>query len=174
MLRRLALGALLTLSGGLLLACGALGSTEAVTFNNKIVNANKRLEQADKTFADRLKVALDGNPANVPPLKQAHEDMKQTLASVKAEVDGMKVPSKQSARDFHAAELRYLASAERIVADYGEIVRILDDRTLNVFAKQTQVQAIAARVTATAKSDTAGLENAQAAFAKDYNIRIIK
>jgi hypothetical protein len=117
---------------------------------------------------------MDGNPANVLPLRQAHEDMKQTLASVKAEIQGIKVPSKQSARDFHAAELRYLTKVETIVADYGEIVRILDDRTLNVFAKQTQVQAIAARVTANAKSDTAGLENAQAAFAKDYNIRIIK
>jgi hypothetical protein len=174
MLRKVVAGILLVSFGALLLACGAMGTQEALDFNQKIVAANQRLEAAGKKLGDHAHGAGAGNQAELAALKKAYEELKQTLVSVRTEVQGLKVPSKQSAKDFHAAELKYLDAMEKVIADFGEMIRVLEDRTLNPADKITKLEVIQKRLDAAEKANVGQLETAQAAFARDYNIKLMK
>jgi hypothetical protein len=174
MRKRIALGLLTTCFCGLLIACGALGNKDAVDFNNSIANANKKLEQGGKDFGSHLSGAINGNQAEVAAMKKEYENLKALVASTKTEIQGLKVPSKQSAKDYQAAELKFLDGQEKLVGDLGEIVRIVEDRGMNALAKQSKTQPIMERIAQDEKKDLGPLQAAQAAFAKDYNIIIIK
>ena len=174
MWKKIAIRTMLTVFASMLLACGAFtGQKDAVAFNDKLAAANARSDQAVKTAMEKMAPAMSGNAANVAAFKKAIDDAKATVAATKAEVAGLKVPSKQSAQDFFAAEQKYLAMRERNLADLGEIAQLIEDKKNNPLGPGLKSVEIATRIEADERKELGTLTTAQQAFAKDYNIIIL-
>lgn len=159
---------------GLLLACGSLsGSGDAVAFNNSIAGANSKCDEAIKKISDHELGALSGNAGELTTFKKVIAEAKQSVAAARVEVQGLKVPSKQSSKDFYTAELKYLDMREQNVADFSEMVRILEDKTTGLAAKTTKLRQLEDKVIADEKRELDALHLAQNAFAKDHNMVIL-
>jgi hypothetical protein len=130
------------------------------------------VEDPLKTFTDHLQGGLRGDQNDLAAMKKANDDLKAALPSVKSEIQAMNVPSKQSAKDSHAAELKYLTGLEKISGDFAEIIKILEDKSMNQAVKLGKVQPIIERFAATAESEAKAIQASQAAFARDYNITV--
>jgi len=106
-------------------------------------------------------------------LRTSYQKMKQTLVKVKPELEAIRVPPKQSARDFYAAVLEWVANFEKRLDDYVAIVRTIENQTLSVEEKRAKIQPIANRIDRGQAADSVAASTAQEAFARDYKVKLL-
>jgi hypothetical protein len=147
---------------------------EAKQFNDALVNANKRLENAGRDFGLAVGPAVAGNEVNLFQVRRTYNQLVQTLNEVKADMRALKVPPSQSARAFYDAHQRALAGQEQMVQnDLGEIVRLVEDPRMNKAARAQRIQEIMQRSTKREQEDLEPLRTAQREFAREYNLLLL-
>jgi hypothetical protein len=146
---------------------------EALDFNARLNYVTDQLDGAAKEFSLHLAGAIAGDKGEAAALRKSHQKMKQTLVKVRPDLEAVKVPPKQSARDFHAAELNWVANFEKRLDDYRAIVRTVEDPALSPEEKRAKIVPIARGIDRGEPADTAVLVLAQQAFARDYKITLL-
>jgi hypothetical protein len=142
----------------------------ALEFNEKIVNGNARLKQANDQFGKSINTALlNGN------IKQSQTDLdnlKKLLTTVQTEMKDWKVPSAQSAKELFQGYERYLKSHEGVIAQYQKIVSIAEDPSLDPGRKGQQADAIFKAIDLADQAQANQLRSLQNAFAKDHHMTL--
>jgi len=153
---------------GLLSGCG----NQAVNFNNSIAKANQKLAAAGLEFGQKVKDALSGQPGKIREVKSSYQNVLKVLDGVKADMKALSVPSSASAKKLYDAHQRFLKGQEEGAKQFGEIVKILENNTLNAGDKQAKISQIITQIGALEQKDLVELQSAQREFAKEHNIRL--
>jgi hypothetical protein len=148
MWNKLTIGTLGTCLCGMLLACGMSSRGEAIAFNDSLVKASKKSDDALRTLSDRAKTAATGDPVQIAAFKKAAMETKQTVAAARAEAKAVKVLSKQSAKDFYDAEVKYFDMREQSIEDFSEMIRLIEDKKMDPFVRSQKLMDIAKKTDA--------------------------
>jgi hypothetical protein len=149
------------------------GQKDALDFNNKIANANQRLASAGEPFGRAVGPSLAGAPADMPEVHRTYKAMQDTLASIKTEAQTWKIPSGEPAKNFFASHQRFLKIEEEGIADFGEIVKVLENPKLTPQQKGDQAKSLLLKNDEREKAALADLQGTQLAFGKAHNIKIL-
>jgi hypothetical protein len=152
----------------LLAAAGCAG--EAVTFNNAIVNYNKRLNEAGKKFGEALAPALQGGAVNVAQVKATYAEVESTLEQVKKDFAALHVPKSASGQKLAKSYEKFLAGQESAVKNQmAQLVKLVEaPGRPNAGMLMSVLQEVGRRE----QGDLAELQNAQREFARENNIKL--
>jgi hypothetical protein len=149
------------------------GQKEALDFNNKIANANQRLASAGEPFGRAVGPTLAGAPADLAEVHRTYKAMQDTLASIKTESQAWKIPPGDPAKNFFASHQRFLKIEEEGIADYGELVKALENLKLTPQQKGDRARSLLLKNDEREKAALADLQATQLAFGKAHNIKIL-
>jgi hypothetical protein len=154
--------------------CNLNRGASPLALNEKIVATNKTLEEAGRECGSAVAAAARSNaPHDMARVRQAIANAKAKLQTALAEVPAVEVPSRQSAKDFQKAEIKFLQGQSRLFdADFGQIVSVLENQQLTSAEKAQQLQQIIQRAKATEDAALVELRGAQQQFARDHNITL--
>jgi hypothetical protein len=166
----------LTLAAALCLGLSAgCDGKVAVQYNDAVVALSKKLEAGDKTFGEAITKAVNGGPDDRKKLRSAYNQLKSEVEQVGKDFEALKVPAGQSASEFHtAAKTFFDAQIKLVQTDYNEVVTVLEDEKISPEEKKAKLDPVISRAGTTAKSQTNAMQQAQAKFAKDNKITLVK
>jgi outer membrane PBP1 activator LpoA protein len=157
----------------LAMALAGCNAHNPVKFNDTIVNAQKKLDDSSANLYEASSSALDGKDEEVAKMKAAHDACVRDLREAQSTIGQMKVPDESEAKAFHAAAQKYLSAKEQmIVKDMGEVVKILEDKSMDSSERVAKVLPIIERVADAEKKELDTLQSAQQAYASKHNMKI--
>jgi hypothetical protein len=168
---------LLLVGGGIAavvwLAHNSRNRANAFALNEAILNANRKLQAAGMTFGTGLAPLRQGQEADAKVLKMAQQNALKVLADVQAEMKAVKVPSVAEADELYQAHQQMLQNQEKIIKDqFGEIVRVVEDKNLSPAQKWQKITAVFIQAQQLENSDLAALRAAQKRLADKFNVEL--
>ncbi len=156
----------------LLVLCGCNArQQEAVEFNNRLTEFNQQLMQAHQQFFEEFHAQRDAG--EIDKIRAAHKKLSDRFDAIQAEAEQVDLPEFDGAREFYDAIQRYIATEGKVIhEDYGEMIDVLEDRSLNSEAETNKLQAIIDRAHAAQEKSLAEVEAAQQAFAKQFELKL--
>jgi hypothetical protein len=148
---------------------------EALALNQAVVNANRKLADAGKSFGVTLSPLIQhGQNPDVRTVRNAYDRAVKIMQEVHADMRAAKVPDSLSARFLHQAHQRMLKNQETIVRDhFGEIVRVVEDENLSPAEKKRAIEDVFAKIRPLESGDVANVQVAQRKMAEEYNYRLV-
>jgi hypothetical protein len=161
--------ALLALAG-----CGKKGSrADAVKFNDGLVASSKRVSDAARAFGNAIGPAVDGGIQEVSKVKRELETVTESFQRAKSDINLLTIPDSPEARVFLDEHLKLLKRQEQLIKEeFVAIVKVLEDPLLSANDRRRKIMPIANYIESMDQSSVAGVQQAQAAFAKAYGFQL--
>lgn len=156
----------------LLALCGCNArQQEAVEFNNRLTEFNQQLMQAHQQFFEVFHAQRA--TGEIDKIRVAHDELSERFDAVQAEAEKVAVPEFDGAQQFYDAIQRYVATEGKVIhEDYGELIDVLEDPSLNTEAETNKLQQIIDRAHQAQEKSLAEVETAQQAFAKQFGLKL--
>jgi aspartyl-tRNA synthetase len=157
-----------------LTGCGKKGSrADAVKFNDGLVASSKRVSDAAKAFANAIGPAVGGGILEVSKAKRELETVMDSFQRAQSDINLLTIPDSPEARAFVDEHRKLLKHQEQLIKEeFVAIVKVLEDPMLSANDRRRKIMPIARYVESMDQSSVAGVQQAQAAFAKSYGFQL--
>ncbi len=112
---------------------------EALQLNDNIVKASGRLDATFRAFARAVQPAIEEKSVKMDEVRRAYKNCQDTVESIKTEATTWKVPAGEGAKKLMDCHNDLMAVEEDVIKDYGEIIKILEDKNLSKSRKADKI-----------------------------------
>lgn len=152
---------------GLLLGNGAL------TFNQRIVQANADLNKASQEFGRVLESEVVKPRPTPGVLRSAHEKLTQEFERVDAEMDSLSVPDCPHGQELYDAHQQFLNNqGGMLTKEIGELVGLIERQDMDPQQKAMRIMQIAQSMQQRENNDLRSLQAVQRKFAAANKIKL--
>ena len=158
----------------LLPGCGkGVSSSQALQYNNALVDAYQRIGKAMIAFGKAAGEALEGQIIEVAKAKREHENLVEAVERTRADIRIVPIPKSETAKKFHDEVEALLASQEKMVKeDMRSIVKVLEDSSLSARDRQRRIVPIVQYLDGMDRNAYGPVRQAQAEFARAHGFQI--
>jgi hypothetical protein len=151
---------------------GCAKQKQALDFNQALVAANKKLENAGKKFGETIGKALASGKAPSPEVGQEYDRLVKTLKEVKAEMATRQTPNLKGASELRAAQNKFFQFEEQMLTtDFKEIADIFKKNQITAADRQ-RIQQLVNEVGKKEQPELVALQKAQREFASANGLRL--
>ena len=165
---------LIPLWAGLVCSLAITGfNRDAISFNNALSEANRRIAKGGEAWATAAVAAMSGGQAAVKRFEAAEDELRKVLDDVKADVRKLEVPVSPTARRLYKAHQQFLRGQDEIISNqFAEISKLIADQTTPQEAKLRSFVELAQQAERREMQDLVPLQQAQREFAQENGFRI--
>jgi|GEM_PF-5703219 len=142
----------------------------AKIFNDKIVESSQTIDNASSSIMTSMAPAFGGQPVDLALVKSRHATARKWVEEALAEADSIPLPSKPSAKAFLDVYKSHLANQSQILKDFESGIAIIEDAAVAPAEKGKQIHSIVFAASTLQEADTIRIQQAQKAFASDFNL----
>lgn len=165
---------LIAIWAGLVCSLAITGfNRDAISFNNALSDANRRIAKGGEAWANAAVAAMSGGQAAVERFEAAEDELQKVLDDVKADVRKLEVPDSPAARRLYDAHQQFLRGQDEIIGhQFAKIGKVIADPTTPQEAKLRSFIELAQQAERRELQDLLPLQQAQREFAKENGFTV--
>jgi hypothetical protein len=165
----------LVLAGALAtLVLGCAGRPKPMQFINRMSRANSRLAAAAKDFEKKISPLSGGQPVNASEVRSSFSQLENALGEARKEADKLQAPIGPSTGPDLLSKYRdYIDGQQKAFDNYVKPIMPIVEGPGDPIAKWTQIKPLLEKLNQEASATYGALQEAEKAYAKEQNLRLV-
>jgi hypothetical protein len=156
------------------LVLGCAGRPKPMQFINRMARANSRLAAAAKDFEKKISPLSGGQPVNPSEVRSSYSQLENALGDARKEADKLKPPIGPSTGPELLAKYRdYIDGQQKLFDNYVKQIMTIVEGPADPPAKWGQIKPLLDKLAQEAGTSYSALQEAQTAYAKEQNLRLV-
>ncbi len=148
-------------------------NANALAFNQKIVEGNKRIASASFQLGVAAGIYIKQGGHNAQNVRDAYQTVLTTFDAIRNEAQTWPVPPAKSAQDLFHGYLRFLKAGRDEMEKFGQVLAGLDDARLTADQKSQRLNQAVQDMAAAERAQLPELQRLQRVFAQEHKITLL-